>query len=68
MYGFDLYSVETGGQERQYHVPSGAPSLELPVAFIHDGLAVAGGSSAGAVRLWATHTGVRMQTLKHGRP
>lgn len=39
--------------------------LNSPVAFAHNGVGLIGACDTGKVRLWASATGERMQTLNH---
>ena len=64
--GFDVYSLESGAQERSVGIPPGTASVGVPVRFIHGGFAFVGGSLSGDLRFWDTQSGVRVQNLKHG--
>lgn len=39
--------------------------LDSPIVFVHNGAVLVGASGPGKVRLWASATGERLQTLNH---
>ncbi|KAI0827479.1 WD40-repeat-containing domain protein [Trametes gibbosa] len=62
--GFDVYSLELGHPVcsfghtvREYR--------KVPVIFIHEGLAIAGGNIQGDVHLWDVHSGRKLHSLLH---
>ncbi|KAI0058228.1 WD40 repeat-like protein [Artomyces pyxidatus] len=67
---FDIYDVTSRMKLRSLEVEKGDGASigqsSLPVQFIHDGLAVLGGSYVGNVRIWDLETGDRLQVLRHG--
>ncbi|KAI0056977.1 WD40 repeat-like protein [Artomyces pyxidatus] len=63
---FDVYDVKARIKVRSLEVEQGDSLPYLPVKYVHDGFAVAGGSYAGNVRIWDLESGDRLQVLRHG--
>ena len=64
--GFDLYSLDSGAQERSVVIPPGTAYIAAPVRFIHGGFAFVGGGLSGDLRFWDVQSGARVQNMKHG--
>ena len=64
--GFDLYSLDSGAQERSVGIPPGTAYIAAPVRFIHGGFAFVGGGLSGDLRFWDVQSGARIQNMKHG--
>lgn len=71
--GFDIYNISTGqplGTVNARRIPNSAlsppqPYHPNPVLFVHDGLALLGGSNGGHVHLWDIETKRIIQILRH---